>query len=218
MVQRDALGAYVAFTWPIRVPEVRAAASGVLGTAPAGHAANDGSAVRSSGAWRLDHGNGIEDPVLLRRAQAVAVSAEGPDRAPARILVIEDSDSDVCLLKLALKKQEFLFELVRLLNGGEAIAFVRRLGCYGNTPIPDLILVDLNPSKLGGDDLLHEIRSAGHLVGVPVCVWGSTQSASDEALLRNLGVCKFITKSAGLDEFMEIGKTIKELLARPKAA
>src|ERR1019366_4967290 len=105
MVQRDALGAYVAFTWPIRVPEVRAAASGVLGTAPAGHAANDGSAARSSGAWGLDHGNGIEDPVLLRRAQA-AVSAAGTECAPARILVIEDSDSDAFLLKLALKKQE----------------------------------------------------------------------------------------------------------------
>jgi hypothetical protein len=32
-------------------------------------------------------------------------------------------------------------------------------------------------------------------------------------LLKDLGVSRFITKPAGLDQFMEIGKSIKELLA-----
>jgi DNA-binding response OmpR family regulator len=60
---------------------------------------------------------------------------------------------------------------------------------------------------------LREIRSAGHLAGVPVCVWSSSRSRRDEALLKDLGVSQFITKPSGLDQFMEIGKIIKDLLA-----
>jgi DNA-binding response OmpR family regulator len=131
----------------------------------------------------------------------------------ARILVIEDNVSDVFLLNRALKKQDFRFELIHLLNGGEALAFIRRQGAYAEAAIPDLILMDLNLSKYTGEDILREIRAARHLAGVPVCVWSSSQSRRDKSLLQDLGVSQFITKPSGLDQFMEIGKTIKDLLS-----
>ena len=131
----------------------------------------------------------------------------------ARILVIEDNVSDVFLLQRALKQQEFPFELVHLISGGEAIAFLHREGSYMNAALPDLILVDLNLSKYTGEDILREIRNAKHLVGVPVCVWSSSRSGRDEASLKELGVRQFITKPSGLDQFMQIGKTIKDLVS-----
>jgi DNA-binding response OmpR family regulator len=130
----------------------------------------------------------------------------------ARILVIEDNASDVFLLDRALKKQDLRFELVHLLNGGEALAFIRRQGAYAEAAIPDLILMDLNLAKYTGEDILREIRAVKHLAGVPVCVWCSSQSRRDQCLLKDLGVSQFITKPSGLDQFMEIGKTIKDLL------
>jgi len=145
--------------------------------------------------------------VSLKHASAVPV---------ARILVIEDNGSDVFLLDRALKKQDLRFELVHLLNGGEALAFIRRQGAYADAAIPDLILVDLNLSKYTGEDILREIRSARHLGGVPVCVWSSSRSWRDQALLKNRGVSQFITKPAGLGQFMEIGTIIKDLLAGPR--
>ena len=135
----------------------------------------------------------------------------------ALILVIEDNDSDVFLLERALNKQDFRFELVHLLNGGEALAFIRRQTAYADAAIPDLILLDLNLSKYSGEDILREIRSAAHFGGVPVCVWSSSRSPRDEALLKELGVRRFISKPSGLDQFMEIGKILKDLLAAPKA-
>jgi len=134
----------------------------------------------------------------------------------ARILVIEDNASDVFLLDRALKKQDLRFELVHLPNGGEALAFIRRQGAYADAAIPNLILVDLNLSKYTGEDILREIRGARHLGGVPVCVWSSSRSRRDEALLRDLGVRQFITKPSGLDQFMEIGGIIKDLLSEPR--
>ena len=135
----------------------------------------------------------------------------------ARIVVIEDNSSDVFLLERALNRQDLRFDLVHLLNGSEALAFIRRQGAYTDAAIPDLILLDLNLSKYTGEDILREIHSASHLGGVPVCVWSSSQSRRDEALLKELGVSQFITKPSGLDQFMEIGKIIKDLLASHRA-
>lgn len=131
----------------------------------------------------------------------------------ARILVIEDNASDVFLLDRALKSQGLVFELVHLPGGSEALAFIRREGSYAEAPIPDLILVDLNLSRFTGEDILRQIQTAGHLAGVAVCAWSSSRSRRDEAMLRDLGVSRFITKPSGLDQFMAIGKTIKDLLA-----
>jgi len=131
----------------------------------------------------------------------------------ARILVIEDIRSDVFLLDRALKRQDFRFELIHLLDGGEALAFIHRQGTYAQAAIPNLILMDLNLSKYTGEDILREIRAAKHLAGVPVCAWSSSQSRRDRSWVEDLGVSQFITKPSGLDQFMEIGKTIKDLLA-----
>jgi two-component system, chemotaxis family, response regulator Rcp1 len=135
----------------------------------------------------------------------------------ARILVIDDSESDVFLLDRALKKQEFPFELVHLINGDEALAFIRRQGAYADAAIPNLILLDLNLSKYTGEDIVHEIRNAPHLAEVLVCVWSSSRSRQDESLLKILGVSRFIPKPSGLGQFMEIGKVIEELLGLAKA-
>jgi chemotaxis family two-component system response regulator Rcp1 len=131
---------------------------------------------------------------------------------PARILVIEDNSADVFLLGRALNKQDRRFELISLPDGDAALAFIRREGAYADAAIPDLILVDLNLPKCDGEDILREIRHTKHLVGVPVCAWSSSQSRRDRDLLTELGVVRFITKPSGLDQFMEIGKILKDLL------
>ena len=140
----------------------------------------------------------------LKRASVVS---------PSRVLVIEDNSSDVFLLERALNQQDLKFELIHLADGGEALSFIRRDGAYANAPIPQLILVDLNLSRYSGEDVLREIRDAKHLAGVPVCAWSSSQSQRDRARLMGLGVARFVTKPSGLDQFMEIGKLIKDLLA-----
>ena len=146
------------------------------------------------------------------RSLGVSLKAASPYLS-ARILVIEDNASDVFLLDRALKKEDLQFELIHLISGAEALAFIRRQGAYTDAAAPNLILVDLNLSKYTGEDILREIRSAGHLAGVPVCVWSSSRSRRDEALLKELGVTQFITKPSGLDHFMQIGRIIKDLLA-----
>ena len=151
--------------------------------------------------------------------KALGVNVKHASRnGAARILVVEDNGSDVFLLERSLKMQGLPFELTHMLSGDEALAFIRRQGAWAEAPIPHLILVDLNLSKYTGEDILREVRGAGHLGGVPVCVWSSSGSRRDEALLKDLGVTQFITKPSGLDQFMEIGKIIKDLIERFRTA
>jgi chemotaxis family two-component system response regulator Rcp1 len=152
----------------------------------------------------------------MTSAKSLAMGAglkHSPVVFPARVLVIEDNSSDVFLLERALQQQDMRFELTHLADGGQALAFIRREGSYARAPLPDLILVDLNLSKYNGEDILRAIRDAKHLAGVPVCAWSSSQSGRDRARLMELGVAQFVTKPSGLDEFMAIGKLIKDLLA-----
>jgi chemotaxis family two-component system response regulator Rcp1 len=135
----------------------------------------------------------------------------------ARILVIEDNRSDVYLLDRALKKQDLRFELIHLADGREALAFIRRQGAYADAAVPDLILMDLHLARYTGEDILHEIHAAKHLDGVPICAWSSSQSRRDQSQLKDLGVACFITKPSGLDQFMEIGAVIKNVLAGANA-
>jgi CheY-like chemotaxis protein len=217
LVQDDALGANVAGPRPVRVPHLRTAPAGLLGTAsPRRAAANAWVACARS----LVTGTGIEHLVFLKASadgRLPPAGSEDPAAFPvARILVIEDNESDVYLLERALHQQNLRFELLHLLNGDDVLAFIRRQGAFADAPIPDLILMDLKLSRYGGEDLLPEFRSAGFFGHVPVCVWSSSQSRPDDAALADLGVCRFIVKPSGLDQFMKIGKTIKELLALPR--
>jgi DNA-binding response OmpR family regulator len=133
----------------------------------------------------------------------------------ARILVVEDNCSDVFLLDRALKRQNLQFELKHMADGGEALAFLRREGVWEEAATPDLILIDLNLTRYAGEEIVREIRAAKHLAHVPICVWSSSQSRRDQSMLRELGVARFVAKPTGLDQFLEIGEIIKELLASP---
>ena len=132
------------------------------------------------------------------------------DTGPYSILVVEENAPDVFLLERALARQQVDFQLTHLRSGAEALAFVRREAPYGNSPRPDLILVDLKKAEIDGECVIREVRNARHLDGVPVCVW--LESLSDREPLNLLGVDQFIIKPSGLDQFMQIGKTVKNLL------
>ena len=136
----------------------------------------------------------------------------------ARILVIEDNSSDVFLLDRALTKQDFPFELIHLSNGDDALAFIRRQGAYADAAVPSLILLDLNLSKYTGEDILRAIRSRRtprrrsglrvELFPVPARRGAAEGTRSFAGSSPSL---------SGLDQFMEIGKTLKDLLAAPEA-
>lgn len=145
------------------------------------------------------------------RMQVVAPSLV---RRPYSIVVVEDNASDVFLLDRALARQGIDFQLTRLSDGAAGLAFIRRQAPYADSPRPDVMLVDLNLPKVNGEALVREIRITPHLNGIPVCVWTSSESLADRDSLNRFGVDSFIFKPSGLEQFMQIGKTLKDVLTR----
>jgi CheY-like chemotaxis protein len=57
--------------------------------------------------------------------------------------LLEDYDGDVYLFRKAFEIADLEFELVFMLDGAEALAFVRGEGKYSASSAPDLVVLDL---------------------------------------------------------------------------
>jgi CheY-like chemotaxis protein len=130
----------------------------------------------------------------------------------SRIVLVEDNDADVYLLRKALQTADLKFELTVVRDGAEALAFVRREGRYWARSVPDLVVLDLNLPKDNGIQVLRAIRERETFSSVPVAVLSSSASPKDRDESGKLGVDRYIQKPADLEEFLQIGQILKELL------
>lgn len=140
------------------------------------------------------------------------MSGELRSRKP-HILLVEDNPGDVDLLRLAFETAELDCELTVLDDGGEALALVRQEGKYAEIPPPDLAILDLNVPKNDGLEILEAMRSNETYADVAVAVLSSSSSPRERAAMERFHIRRFIRKPSDLEEFMQIGSIVKELLA-----
>ena len=101
--------------------------------------------------------------------------------------MVDDSDEDYLLVKLAMKKTPRLQLLSQLFNGDEAIAYLSGDGKYGDRnqyPFPDLLLLDLKMPGLSGFDVLKWIKTRVFEDLVVVIFSGSNERADMTAALE----------------------------------
>lgn len=77
----------------------------------------------------------------------------------AEILLVEDSRGDARLIEEALKVQDLDFNLHVVVDGEEALSFLRRDGLYSAVPRPDIVILDLNLPRRNGRSVLKEIKT-----------------------------------------------------------
>jgi two-component system, chemotaxis family, response regulator Rcp1 len=128
---------------------------------------------------------------------------------PIEILLVEDNPGDIRLCQEALKESKLINRLNIVMDGEEAMNFVRKAGQYENAPSPDLVLLDLNLPKKDGREVLMEIKSDEKLRRIPVVVM--TVSSSDEDILRSydLHANCYITEPVDFERFIEVVKAIE---------
>lgn len=128
--------------------------------------------------------------------------------APIEILLVEDSAGDVRLTREALSDARVRNNLHVASNGLEAMDFLGRVGAFGAAPRPDLILLDLNLPKMGGREVLEQVKRSEQWKTIPVVVL--TTSAAEEDIDRSyqLHANCYITKPVDLDQFLKVVKTI----------
>lgn len=130
-----------------------------------------------------------------------------------RILLAEDNDGDVFLVRRALQKRGFTHELVVAHNGEEALAWLNGHSSVAEPDDrPDLILLDLNLPRVDGGQLLSYIRKSDSFARTPVIVLTSSDSPKDRQMALELGANLYFRKPTDLPSFMDLGRIIEETL------
>jgi chemotaxis family two-component system response regulator Rcp1 len=126
------------------------------------------------------------------------------------ILLVEDSVGDARLSLEAMRDSKIRNKMHHVVDGEEAMAFLRKEGKYSKVPRPDLILLDLNLPKKDGREVLAEIKNDDELKRIPVVVL--TVSSAEEDILKsyNLHANCFITKPLDLGQFMKVVQSVED--------
>ncbi len=128
------------------------------------------------------------------------------------ILLVEDSDGDVFLVRRALEKYGLMHDLVVARNGEEAMRLLDQAEKGPAADVPQMVLLDLNLPKVGGSQILSHIRRSQALAGTPVIILTSSDSLADRDSVLALGANVYFRKSTDLQSFMELGQVVKQIL------
>ena len=125
------------------------------------------------------------------------------------ILLVEDSPSDVRLIREALKETPMRVKVIVASDGVEAMEYLHRAET-GAANRPDLILLDLNLPRKNGREVLAEVKGSPQLKQIPVLVMTSSHADEDIHSAYSLNANCYITKPADLNEYVNIVRAIED--------
>ncbi|MCX5726255.1 MAG: response regulator [Candidatus Saganbacteria bacterium] len=129
---------------------------------------------------------------------------------PKEILLVEDNPADARLVTEALKEGKVAKKLNHVVDGAEAMDYLRKVGKYKDAPLPDLILLDLNLPKKDGREVLAEVKADENLKRIPVVVLTISRSEEDIMKSYNLHANCYVAKPLELDDFFKVVKSIED--------
>jgi CheY-like chemotaxis protein len=131
----------------------------------------------------------------------------------ATILLVEDEESDVFLMKRALKAAQIPNPLQVACNGQEAVDYLSGAGNFSDRiqfPIPSIIFLDLKLPYMSGFEVLTWIRSQAYLDQTLVMVLTSSSEERDIAQCYKLGARTFLVKPPNATMLTELMISLKE--------
>lgn len=119
-----------------------------------------------------------------------------------RILLAEDSEDDIYLMRRALKEQELPYELSVASDGVEAIELLHQK--RATNELPKLIVLDVNMPRMDGFEVLDRIKADPDFSKVPVIML--TSSIRDEDIQKSyaMGASSFVSKPSRYQEFRDM--------------
>lgn len=102
-----------------------------------------------------------------------------------KILIVDDTPSNILFLTEVLKDQEF--EIYAAGNGAEAIDIA-------NSEHPDLILLDVIMKDMDGYEVCQQLKAGANTSNIPIIFITAYEDEDDEAYGLQLGAADYITK------------------------
>jgi len=118
------------------------------------------------------------------------------------ILLVDDSENDLALMRNAFKKSKRSQSLQEVRNGEEAIAYLKGEGQYcdrNKFPLPTLMLLDLNLPKKNGFEVLTWVRAQPVLKRLAITILSASSLSEDMENAFYLGANSFLVKPSDLE-------------------
>ena len=124
-------------------------------------------------------------------------------KAALDILLAEDNEDDVFLVRHAFKKAGATSRLQTVCDGAEAQAYLKGEGAYADRlahPFPDILLLDLNMPRMNGFELLEWLRQDSQCSRLVVHVLTASARAEDVERAYALRANSYVMKPSRVDE------------------
>ena len=128
------------------------------------------------------------------------------------LLLIEDNEDDVFLMKRALKAARVMNPLYVVEHGQEAVDYLGGAGKFADResyPLPAVVFLDLKLPFISGHDVLAWIRRQKELASLVVVVLTSSNEASDLSRCYSLGANSYVVKPPTPEQLEELAKAFK---------
>lgn len=129
---------------------------------------------------------------------------------PVEILLVEDSPGDIRLTQEALVDSMAKNKLNVVMDGEEAMRYLKREDEFSEVNVPDLILLDLNLPRKDGREVLDEIKQDPELKTIPVIILTTSRSEQDIIKTYESHANCYISKPVDLEEFLQVVRSIND--------
>lgn len=129
-------------------------------------------------------------------SEAARIAGSGP------VVMVDDSESDAFLARKCFERSSVPNEFVWLKSGEELIDFLGKVRT-GKSPMPAVVLLDINMPGIDGFEALANIRSEPDFREIPVITMlTNSNDPRDVKKSQDLGANGYFTKPSDIDDFV----------------
>ena len=126
---------------------------------------------------------------------------------PLTILLVEDDADHALLVMRTLEDHRTANKVYHVPDGESALDYAFRRGEYADpekSPRPHLILLDLRLPRIGGIEVVKELKDSEELRQIPVVVLSSSESEKDIAESYNHHANSYVVKPVEFGTFAKL--------------
>ena len=131
------------------------------------------------------------------------------------ILMVDDSENDLLLMRVAFKKAEFSNPIKEAHDGDEAVRYLEGEGEFANRtkfPFPLVVLLDLNMPGKDGFQFLKWVRSHPRFKALPLIVLTASMRIEDVQHAFDLGANAFLVKPGAIEDLVAMIRCLRDWL------
>ncbi|MDB6055858.1 MAG: putative response regulator, CheY [Verrucomicrobiales bacterium] len=130
----------------------------------------------------------------------------------AVILLVEDNEDDIFLMRRALKSAGIINQLSVVEDGQQAVDYLSGINAFTDRqlhPLPAVVFLDLKLPLKMGMDVLKWIKQQPHLKSLVVVVLTSSNESIDVKEAYRLGANSYVIKPPTPEQLLDLAKAFK---------